>query len=188
MPDALRDGDLVGMPVSDSDLPYLALVFGNAEVGKTLGGTRSDDEIVAIYARWRDLWEQHRYGPFLFRGAGDTFVGYSGVQPAPIGEPGDIELLYGILPNFWGSGVATRMSRLVVDWAFDRPAINSLVAYTLKTNHASMGVMKKLGFSYERDIEKAGLPHVFYRLTRDIWSTSDWYRTSIGGPRVREKS
>lgn len=42
------------------------------------------------------------------------------------------------------------------------------------TNFASMGVMKNLGFSYERDIEKAGFPHVFYRLTRESCSTSDW--------------
>ncbi|MFP8878412.1 MAG: GNAT family N-acetyltransferase [Myxococcota bacterium] len=172
MTDTLQDGELVGMRVSASDLPYLALLFGNAEVGKTLGGTRSDDEIVAIYSRWRDLWEERQFGPFLFRAGGDTFVGYSGVVPAPIGEPGDIELLYGILPSFWGRGVATRMSRLVVDWAFGQLDIDSLVAYTLKTNFASMGVMKKLGFSYERDIENAGFPHVFYRLTRESWSTS----------------
>ena len=89
---------------------------------------------------------------------------------ASIGEPGDIQLVYGILPSFWGRGVATSMSRLVVDWAFSRRGIASLVAYTLKTNHASMGVMKKLGFSYQRDIEKAGFPHVFYRLTREAWS------------------
>ncbi len=166
MKEALRDGELVGTPVSARDLPYLVLLFGDVEVGKTLGGTRSDEEVLAIYSRWRSVWEEHGYGPFVFRSSPGAFVGYSGLVPAAIGEPNDVELLYGIEPGFWGRGVATRMSRLVVDWAFAQRGIDSLVAYTLKTNHASMGVMKHLGFRYERDIEKAGFPHVFYRLTR----------------------
>lgn len=168
---SLQDGELVGMPVSASDLPYLAVLFGDVEVAKTLGGIRSDDEIVAIYSRWRSLWDELQYGPFMFRIDGDAFVGYSGVVPAPIGSPGDIELLYGILPSFWGRGVATRMSQLVVDWAFGQRGFDSLVAYTLETNTASMGVMEKLGFRYERDIEKSGFSHVLYRLTRETWRT-----------------
>ena len=141
MSDILRDEQLVGRPVSNGDLPLLALIFGDVEVGKTLGGTRSDDEVVAIYARWRDLWSEYRYGPFLFRTTGDAFVGYAGVVPAPIGNPGDIELLYGIVPSYWGRGLATRMSRLVVDWGFRSRDFENLVAYTLTTNTASMGVI-----------------------------------------------
>jgi ribosomal-protein-alanine N-acetyltransferase len=180
VPDTLRDAELVGMPVSASDLPYLALIFGDVEVGKTLGGIRSDDEIVAIYSHWRDLWAELQYGPFLFRTTADEFVGYSGVRPAPIGEPDDIELLYAILPDFWGRGVATRISRLVVDWAFVGQGFDSLVAFTLTTNNASMSVMQKLGFRYERDIEKAGLPHVFYRLARESWALRTRADDSLG--------
>ena len=169
------DGELVGMPVSASDLPYLALLFGDDEVGKTLGGTRSYDEVIAIYSRWREVWDERQCGPFVFRISGDTFVGYAGVVPAPIGDPGDIELLYGISPSFWGRGITTRMSRLVAHWAFEQRNFDSLVAYTLQTNLASMGVMKNLGFSYQRDVEKAGLTHVFYRLTRQSWRAATTY-------------
>jgi len=170
--DALSDADLVGSPVAAADLPYLALVFGNAEVGKTLGGTRSEEQILAIYSHWRDAWQRYDFGPFVFRDQRDTFIGYSGLLPAPIGEPGDVELLYGIVPEFWGRGVTTRMSRLVVDWAFAERGLDQLVAYTLPTNHASQGVMKKLGFRYQRDVDKAGMPHVLYRLTPDEWSAA----------------
>jgi RimJ/RimL family protein N-acetyltransferase len=42
--------------------------------------------------------------------------------------------------------------------------LDDIVAFTLPTNDASRRVMEKLGFSYERDIEHAGMPHVLYRL------------------------
>jgi RimJ/RimL family protein N-acetyltransferase len=34
-------------------------------------------------------------------------------------------------------------------------------------NAASRAVMEKLGMTYERHVEHAGLPHVLYRLTRE---------------------
>jgi RimJ/RimL family protein N-acetyltransferase len=41
------------------------------------------------------------------------------------------------------------------------------VAFTLPTNTGSRRVMEKLGFHYEREISRAGLAHVLYRLTNN---------------------
>ena len=41
-----------------------------------------------------------------------------------------------------------------------------LVSFTLPHNAPSRRIMERLGMTYERDGEYAGLPHVFYRLTK----------------------
>jgi RimJ/RimL family protein N-acetyltransferase len=166
----LTDAELVGQPPAQTDLAHLALVLTDPDVGRTLGGPRTHAQVVEIFAHWRDTWAKRELGPFLFR-ADDAFVGYAGVMPAPIGEVDDLELLYASLPANWGRGLVTRMSRLVVGWAFAQLGVARLVAYTLTTNCASIAVMRKLGFEYQSDVEKANLPHAFYRLTREQWKT-----------------
>ena len=44
-----------------------------------------------------------------------------------------------------------------------------MVSFTLADNVASRGVMEKLGFAYDGDVEHAGLPHVLYRLRAHTW-------------------
>ncbi len=43
--------------------------------------------------------------------------------------------------------------------------ITDLVCFTRTDNIASRRVMEKAGFRYERDFERAGLPHALYRMT-----------------------
>ena len=43
--------------------------------------------------------------------------------------------------------------------------LRELVSFTLPDNTGSRRVMEKLGFSHDRDIIHAGLPHVLYRQT-----------------------
>ena len=67
----------------------------------------------------------------------------------------------------WGQGLATEMAEAAVDAALRKLQLASLVAFTLPSNKASSRVMEKVGFSYERDIVYADLPHVLYRLTAE---------------------
>ncbi len=41
--------------------------------------------------------------------------------------------------------------------------VHDVVAFTLPTNLGSRGVVEKVGFTYEREITWANLPHVLYR-------------------------
>ena len=59
----------------------------------------------------------------------------------------------------------SEMAAEAVRVAFEELGLPDLVSFTLHDNHASRRVMERLGFSYERDVEHAGLPHVLYRLS-----------------------
>ena len=50
--------------------------------------------------------------------------------------------------------------------AFTTLGIDELISYTVHENAASRAVMEKLGMTYDRDVENAGMPHVLYRLAR----------------------
>lgn len=172
--DEIVAAGLVGKPASIDDLDDLVVLFSNDQVAATLGGVRTASRVCEVLDIWCALWRARAFGPWIFRRApkGD-FVGYAGFALASAGQPGEIELLYAFRPEIWSQGVATATSRAAIDFLF-RPAetiggIDRLIAYTLTTNHASKRVIEKLGFAYEREIEHAGFPHAFYRLTREQW-------------------
>jgi RimJ/RimL family protein N-acetyltransferase len=50
-----------------------------------------------------------------------------------------------------------------VEAAFGELGMRDIIALALPDNVASIRVMQKTRFVYERDIEAAGLPHVLYR-------------------------
>jgi ribosomal-protein-alanine N-acetyltransferase len=177
-----RDG-LIGSPPTDDDFEALVTLFSDEAVVATLGGVRSQTFVRELLMRWQSLWEERGFGPWIFREVPSRrFIGYVGVAMASAGEAGEVELLYGLMPDFWGAGVATRASTLAIDFVFEQreqrkqreqiargEGLDELIAYTLIENQASRRVMEKLGFSWECEIAHAGFPHAFYRLKRSHW-------------------
>jgi len=53
--------------------------------------------------------------------------------------------------------------------AFKQLGLGDIVTFTLATNPASRRIMEKVGCKFERDIVHSGLPHVLYRLTREVY-------------------
>jgi RimJ/RimL family protein N-acetyltransferase len=88
-------------------------------------------------------------------------LGGDEVEGVPIVEVG-----WSITPDRWGEGLATEAARAAVAWGFQRTELEEVVAFTLLDNVRSRRVMEKLGMTYVRDFERAGLPHALYRLLR----------------------
>jgi len=119
-----------------------------------------------------DHWERYGYGIWTFRSHADgQFVGYCGLRHGQVAGRPEVELLYALLPGYWGRGLATEMGRAVLALGFRQLDLDEIIAYTLTTNHASRRVMEKVGLTYERDIVHVGLPHVLYRASASTWAT-----------------
>lgn len=122
-------------------------------------------EVRANFAAKLARWETSGYGIWIFReAASGAFVGYCGLAPDMIDGREEVELLYAIMPEYWGRGVTTALAAAVLRVAFGELGLAEVIAYTLPTNRASQRVMEKNGLRYERDIVHAGLPHVLYRV------------------------
>ena len=111
-----------------------------------------------------DHWDRHGFGMWLARDR-DTgeMVGRGGLQYTYTAGLNDVEAGWAVVPERWGQGLATELAQACVEVGFAQLGLLELVAFTLPGNVASCRVMEKAGFTYERDIVHAGLPHVLYR-------------------------
>jgi [ribosomal protein S5]-alanine N-acetyltransferase len=111
-----------------------------------------------------DHWERHGFGMWLLRDRETgEMVGRGGLQYTYTAGLNDVEAGWAVVPARWGQGLATELANTCVEVAFGPLGLLEIVAFTLPDNLASRRVMEKAGFTYERDIVHAGLPHVLYR-------------------------
>jgi len=145
----------------------LCLMHQDARVMATLGGIRSDLETRWFLETNLEHWQQHGYGLWVFRSRADgRFVGRGGLRQVTVGGALEVELAYALMSENWGQGLATEMSRSIVTLGFEQLGLAEIVGFTLTTNQGSRRVLERTGFTYERDLIHADLPHVLYRQRR----------------------
>ena len=164
----LRTVRLVGTPASPSDVADIRRLHSDSRVMATLsadGNTFSEEQSRAFLERAADHWKSHGFGLWIcHEDAGGDFVGYGGIRHAIVEGRDQVELAYAIGSDHWGKGFATEISIAALQQGFDELHLDQIVAFTLTHNRASRGVMENCGFTYQRDIVHAGLPHVLYLL------------------------
>jgi ribosomal-protein-alanine N-acetyltransferase len=121
------------------------------------------EDVAAGIAAKIDHWERYGFGLWLVRDR-DTgaMVGRGGLQYTYAAGLNEVEVAWAIVPERWGEGLATELAGAAIEVAFDVLELPWIVALTLPDNLASRRVMEKTGFTYQRQIEYAGLPHVLY--------------------------
>ena len=128
---------------------------------------RTADKVRATLEGSIAHWDRWEFGAWtVIERASERIVGRVGLEhTTKFGRP-EVELEWFIDPDVWGRGYATEMAWESVRAAFTTLGIDELISYTVPENAASRAVMEKLGMTYERDVENAGMPHVLYRLAR----------------------
>jgi RimJ/RimL family protein N-acetyltransferase len=152
------------------DEEFLVTTWADPRVTDWLGGPRDREAVRAMQAHWDDLWDTQGLGCWLLRDRGDgTPVGWVLLHPMDFGGETGIEVGWTIVPERWREGLASEAAGRVVGIGFTECGLDELLSGTMVENVASRGVMEKLGFRSDREIEHAGLPHVLYRLDRPTW-------------------
>jgi RimJ/RimL family protein N-acetyltransferase len=129
-----------------------------------LGGVRDESGTAAYLDRNLAHWAAHGFGLWMLRdratlgGAGRAVLRHLDVDGVD-----EVEVGYGFLPEFWGRGLATEVTRACLEIARDRLGLATVVAVTLPANLASQRVLTKAGLAYEREVTLAGLTHLLYR-------------------------
>ena len=129
-----------------------------------LGGARTREqveEIIARDARHRDEWG---LSPWAVVHRNET-IGRVGIAPTRLDGEDRIELAWMLHPDHWGHGYVTEIATEAIAAAWIA-GVEALVAFTLPHNTRSRAVMERLGMTYVRETEHAGLPHVVYELLR----------------------
>lgn len=77
------------------------------------------------------------------------------------------ELLYGILPEFWGQGFVTEAATATLKFGFETCGMARVIAATDTPNQASVRVLQRLGMFFSERRVYHGLDTVFYDLARE---------------------
>jgi [ribosomal protein S5]-alanine N-acetyltransferase len=112
----------------------------------------------------RDIshWQAHGFGPWVLRErSSGEFLGRAGLAHTTLRDRTAVELAWAILPSRWRQGHASEAARAALKAGEDL-GFQELLAYTLPTNAASRGVMRKIGMRLSGEITHAGLPHLLY--------------------------
>ena len=123
------------------------------------------DEATALVERWVRHWEEHGFGYWCVREQGaDDVVGYAGVKRMEVHGRPVLNLVYRLVPEVWGRGLATEAAAAVLARvAVERPT-ETVVARVRPRNLASRQVALKIGLRRDEALDcegEDGLDHVY---------------------------
>lgn len=96
-------------------------------------------------------YERHGFGLYLVepKGGGEP-AGICGLIKRDSLE--DVDLGFAFLPQFWGRGYARESAAAVLDYGRRRLGLRRVVAVTSVDNDASIRLLEKLGFRFEKPV------------------------------------
>ncbi len=149
---------------------HFALLLGmhqDAATMTSLGGVRSEAQTRDYMLRFLAHWEDNGFGMWLLYDRDQRFVGRAALRRMELDGQMEVEVGCALLAPFWNKGLASEIVRALVELALVRLGLPNMVGFALPSNIASIRILQKLGFQYEKDIVHAGRRHVLYRLTRE---------------------
>jgi RimJ/RimL family protein N-acetyltransferase len=147
-------------------------LWTNAEMRQFLWHNEIIDRKEAISAlkKSEDDFNQRQYGLWgLHLRHHEDLIGFCGLRTND--EDGVPELLFGLLPAYWGLGIVTEAAREVVRYAFEDLHVDSIRGATLVSNAASVRVLEHLGAEFLGREHGADGEMLIYHLTPSRFRT-----------------
>lgn len=156
-------------PLAPADCERLWTIFRDPYVRRYLWDSLlvSRETVAGVIAASEQCFRERGLGIWgaaertVTAAAGET-IGFAGARPMASGE---LELIYGFLPEHWGRGFANEAARAVLGLGFARGEPR-IWAITDVENKASARVMQRLGMRFVKREVVNGLPQVYYALER----------------------
>jgi RimJ/RimL family protein N-acetyltransferase len=161
----LRTPRLIVRPVSETDRSRFVDLFSDAEfMAFSASGPLTAE---AAELRFDHMVDLGREVPFakqaVIEPSTGSTIGYAGVDVFEFRDVERLEFGYRLVPEARGRGYATEAARALLDLA--RTTFRGeLLAFIDPQNHASRGVLGKLGFEFLEHIRMLGDPVELYGL------------------------
>lgn len=160
-------------PVCDGDATSLLGVFRDPAVRRYLldDATVSLEWVQGEIASSNERFARGSAGLWAVRLTGSTpIIGFTGFRE--FFAPPRLQLVYGLLPESWGQGIAYEAAKCVCDHAFRELGFSRIEAAMDAPNIRSIAVAERLGL---RRMDTQSQPHdeaVFYEIDRDSWDSN----------------
>lgn len=117
--------------------------------GDTLLTTKKQAEEILHNIVFKD-YEIYGYGRLAVINKPDQkLIGFTGIKYLPEVN-GESDLGYRFLPEYWGKGIATESSKMVLDYGFKSLQLEKILGFTELENKASVRVLEKVGFKISK--------------------------------------
>ena len=141
--------------------------FSNGELARFVGGKKSPEEAWRLMATYIGHAVLRGYGyPAVETKTDQRLVGTIGLwksDPWP-----ETELGYWLLPEMQGKGYAAEAAKTVLEYAFKKLQLATVVSYIDAANTPSIRLAEKLGAFHDGDLELLEYgPHRVYRYPVD---------------------
>ena len=146
----------------------------DAEVSKYTGdgGVVSKKEIERrIRENVLGDYQKHGYGRLaVILKKENKFIGFSGLKY--LEDRKETDLGYRFMRSYWHNGIATEAAIACLDMGFNSFNLSKIIAMVLPENKASIRVLNKLNFKYDREIIEDGLKAQLHTLMRNDYFNS----------------
>jgi RimJ/RimL family protein N-acetyltransferase len=174
--DCIRTDRLVMRRWREADRDPYAALNADPEVMRYFPATLNRAESDASVDRIEALFERQGFGLWALEvAATGAFIGFTGLNPMPVGTPGvgDMEVGWRLARHAWHQGYATEAATAAVDVAFGGAGLDHIWSMTAVLNRPSQAVMLRLGMTPSELFDHPALPvghslrrHIAYRLQR----------------------
>jgi RimJ/RimL family protein N-acetyltransferase len=146
---------LIIRPITLDDAPFILTLLNEPSFLRYIG-----DKQVRTVADARQYilngpvasYERHGFGLCLMElRESQTPIGMCGILKRE--ELPDPDIGFALLPDFWNKGLAFEAATAVLDDARERLKLERILAITSLDNEASINLLDRLGFRFERVIE-----------------------------------
>jgi len=94
----------------------------------------------------------------------DKFIGF--FELANLDTTDEIEVGYRLFKEFWGQGYATEMTKVLIDYGFNKMGLEQIAGITHPENISSQNVLLKSGLTYIKDAVFYGFLDKYYTIDK----------------------
>lgn len=136
--------------------------------------------LVDLFVTWAGQQPRENYQLGIVHRATGRLIGSAGLRTAAM-APGCAEFGLELSPDWWGSGLATESSRLLLGFGFDTLALEQIRAVSVTENAQVARLVRRFGFVEGATF--AGHENAWMRAR--AWTFTEWVLTKdawTGGP------
>lgn len=158
--DVIKTNRLNLRPFTREDFDLLYKLHANPEVAKTtIDGVQSKETVQKHLNSFIAHQEKYGYAQWaVFENESEKFIGRAGITTRSLNqEIGELpEVRFAFLPEFWGKGYASEVTKELIKFAFEDLKVKLLAAANGPLNQKSDRVLTKNGFKFIKNAKPEG--------------------------------
>jgi len=150
--------------LQEGHIEFIYQMHQDERVMAYLGGVRSREQRTDYMEKNLSHWKKYGYGIWVLReNSTGNLIGRGGLRIAVLGGNDEVEVAYGLLPDFWNKGLATEFAGAIVRIGLSEIGLSGVACVVHPDNLASQRVLDKTGFAFEREVIYKSEPHLLFR-------------------------